>query len=120
MEIHVRLASIIVVLLVFGIAGSIAMLRASRDMKTKLFLLFAILQPLAVIPIIVESRYRYVLFPFLAISAAFFLYSFWKDEEARKVLRPVFIWTFAVLIVFTLYDGAHHIDKILPRLTKFI
>ena len=84
-------------LLVSGIAGAFLFFLERKDFRSRLFTAFAALQPIAVIPFIVETRYRYALFPFLAVFAAFFL--------LRRPLRGrLLCMVISILIFCTAYD----------------
>jgi hypothetical protein len=106
------------ILFITGIAGSALLFIRRRDIVAKIILLFAILQPLAVIPIIVETRYRYSLFPFLAVFGAFFIVSCFKKRE--DILYKIFGWVFIVFISITAYDAIYHSDILFSRLNTFI
>ncbi|TSC69845.1 MAG: glycosyl transferase family protein, partial [Parcubacteria group bacterium Gr01-1014_70] len=60
------------ILMIGGLAGASMFWNERERLADRLFVAFAALQPLAVIPLIVETRYRYALFPFLAVFAAYF------------------------------------------------
>src|SRR3989344_5368171 len=92
------------ILFVFGASGAIYLFSTMGDIKTKLFLLFAFLQPLAVIPIIVETRYRYPLFPFLAVCAAFFMVKFLTETKEKKALYRTFGEVVILFVSLTFYD----------------
>lgn len=67
--------------LIFGLAG---MTRAFK-LKNKYLnylLAFAIVSPLFMFITVVETRYRFQIYPFLAIFAAYFIYSFGENKGA--------------------------------------
>lgn len=109
-------------LLIAGIAGFIWMLMRRRDIEMWLVGAFAILQPIAVIPIIVEARYRYPLFPFLALFGAVFLielYTKWNTEEGTT-LKRVLAYTLLVLLMMTGADTLYNAEDIVGRIDTFL
>ncbi len=80
-----------------GIAGLLLLAEKSKNALTRVFVAMAIAAPLGVIPIIVETRYRYPFFPFLAVGAAFFLT---QKPINSKLLAKVLV----VLGIFAMYD----------------
>ena len=98
-------------LLVGGIAGAWIVWKERKDSLTRLFLGVAFLQPMAVIPIIVETRYRYSLFPFLAILAAYILVT-------RPFPRRIIGMSAAVLLVFTTYDVWYNWVEIADKIER--
>lgn len=99
-------------LFVGGLAGALLLLREKWNSSiNRLFLGFAVLQPLAVIPIIVETRYRYALFPFLAIFAAYWLYTRPFRWYALKV-------ALGILLVFTAYDVWYNWVEIMNKVKQ--
>ena len=83
--------------------------RKRNDISWYLLAVFALLQPLAVIPIIVETRYRYPFFPFLAVFAAYFLL-------LRPIMRGAFFGALAVIIIFTGYDAIYNASEIASKI----
>ena len=84
-------------LFTLGLCGAYLMLKERRDSVSRLFLVFIVLIPTSVIPIIVETRYRYPLYPLLALSSAYFIFS-WKNS------KRVFATVATILCVVTAYD----------------
>lgn len=99
-------------LFVGGIAGAFLVLREKWNSSAiRLLFGFAILQPLAVIPLIVETRYRYALFPFLAIFAAYWFYTRPFRWKALKV-------ALGILIIFTAYDAWYNWIEIMSKVKQ--
>ncbi|OGZ42289.1 MAG: hypothetical protein A3C80_00440 [Candidatus Ryanbacteria bacterium RIFCSPHIGHO2_02_FULL_45_43] len=96
-------------LFIFGLAGAWVLYRKRNDISWYLLAVFALLQPLAVIPIIVETRYRYPFFPFLAVFAAYFLL-------LRPIMRGAFFGALAVIIIFTGYDAIYNASEIASKI----
>lgn len=97
----------------FGIAGAILFFREQRTVGAVLFLLFALFQPLSVIPIIVETRYRYPLYPFLAIFAAYFLAR--RPWPRREVCIAA-----AVLVCAAGYDFVSYSAEIIAKIQSIL
>ena len=98
--------------LIFFIGGLTGMLQAFKTKVSDKLLFFgavALVQPLGVIPIIVETRYRYPFFPFLAIFAAYFLVT-------RPWNKKIVFGVSALLAIFTLYDFWSNWGLLLERL----
>lgn len=102
-------ASILWVAIVFplGLAGALLFFRDRKDITARLFLAFAFLQPATVIPVIVETRYRYALFPFLVLFGAYYIVQ--HRHEKRWLVS-----TMAILVPITLYDLWYHWSTIIP------
>ena len=105
-----------VILFTFGGAGIWALLK-ERDVTQKigdtfwLLLSLTAALPLGVVFITVETRYRYPIYPFLAMFAGYGLYTLWQ----RRVLFWVFLYTFGILSLNTLFDGLRNISRIFER-----
>lgn len=103
----------LVVIFVGGLAGSIYFWHSRPDAQSRMFVLFALLQPLAVIPIIVESRYRIPLFPFLIIFAAYFY-------TKRPLRKNAIVSSLAFLGLTTSYDIFSNASYFLNQLRRFL
>ncbi|GEM_PF-738046 len=106
-----------------GLSGAWLFWRRRKDNASRAFLAFAILQPLAVIPIIVETRYRYALFPFLVIFAAYFVMLFFsggwhasKENGLRKAFATILIF----LGICAGYDFWYNFGDIISKLDRVI
>ncbi len=76
------------------------------------FLAMLIMMPLAIIGIIIETRYRMLVYPFFAVFAGYGL----NELISRKMsLRPV-IYMIAVLGLNTLFDMARNFDRIIGKI----
>jgi len=104
-------------LLFTGICGAVWSLMRRKDLQSRLFVVFAILQPLSVIPIIVESRYRYPLFPFLAVLGALFLTELYynKNDSDRATLKRIALYTLLILLFVTSVDILYNREDIISR-----
>jgi len=72
-----------------------------------------VLAPLAVIPIIVETRYRYPLYPFLAIFAA---YGISKNFWHSRVIGG----SAAFILLLTGYDFFSNSADILEKISRVL
>src|SRR3989344_2012790 len=109
------------VLFGLGIAGLVPFgLSARSDFYARFFVIFAVLQPIAVIPIIVATRYRYALFPFLAIATAYMVGHIRelgaKDTTIRSAIMGAGIFLFAA----TLYDVVLHAGEIWTKIITIL
>src|SRR3989344_5062372 len=93
----------------FGISGA---LKALKEKKFLLNLLisFAVTAPFIVIPLVVETRYRYQIYPFLIIFSGYFLADI-KNNFREKHFRNVFLIVAAVLILNSGFDLLTHFDQ---------
>ena len=102
----------------FIVGGAGMCLYATRREKYAWFLVStALLQPLTVIPLYVETRYRAPFFPFLAFFAAYTLYMLWqyRKESASYIYRALCIVGILVLLL-TLSDAIYSYNVIMERL----
>jgi 4-amino-4-deoxy-L-arabinose transferase-like glycosyltransferase len=108
-------------LFIGGIAGGLlAWILRRKEFSMRLFLAFAIVQPLVVIPIIVETRYRYALFPFLAILTAYFSVSYIKNLVPRKLLYQTIGIALGMVLIFTGYDLWYNWEDITSKIQRVI
>lgn len=101
------------ILFIVGIAGAFMLLKERSDLKMRFMLTSALLQPISVIPIIVETRYRYSLFPFLALFCAYFLI------KRPVVFKYIFIVGAAILMA-TAYDVIFNYADIVGKIGVFL
>ena len=98
---------------VFGLAGFVVLIRGRTDILSRMFLAIALVAPLGVVPIIVETRYRYPFFPFLAISAAFFLT---QKSFDKKLISKILL----ILMVFAGYDLWSNWNILIEKLVRIL
>ena len=115
--ITLALSSVYSVLL-FGF-GLFGMWQAWRDTvfddARKKLLLYSILlvsMPLAIIFIIVETRYRYPIYPLLAVFAG---YGFWVLTQKRKEVMKIFFAVASVLLLNSAFDIVRNLSRIIER-----
>src|SRR3989344_1289357 len=101
------------ILFILGIAGALMLFKERRDLKMRFMLTSALLQPISVIPIIVETRYPYSLFPLLALFGAYFL------VRRPIIFKYVFIAGMAILIA-TAYDTIFNYADIVGKIDVFL
>lgn len=98
-----------------GYSGSIALWR-ERKALLNYFIVFALLAPLPLIFTVVQSRYRFQMYPFLAIFGGYFISKLLEDVKYKKYLRIAA----AVLLIISLLDAAYFLPLIKERLNLFL
>lgn len=102
---------------IFGISGIWRILK-EKEFFSRLLVGLTVLGPVAVIPIVVGTRYRYQIYPFLAIFAAYFLIS-WLIKKQRNLYRiPLII--FVIFFLNSIYDLIASFDVFLEHLHRII
>lgn len=103
-----------VILFVFGFWGMYQMKQLNVDERSRAKLLFwmLLMMPLAIVGIIVETRYRFLVYPFFAIFAGYGLVDIWRKREE---LCP-FIGIAAVLFANTAFDVLANVARIKERI----
>lgn len=106
--------------LIFGLAfwGIYKIRELSGEEKEKAKRLFwlTVTAPLAVIFIVVETRYRFLAYPLLSVLAGFGLYDLFKQKTDFKALFA--IW--GVLLFNSAIDGTHNLDRVLERIKEIL
>lgn len=103
-----------VLLFVFGFFGIWQIRKMENNDKELAYFFFAMLvmMPLAIIGIIVETRYRMLVYPFFAVFAGF---GFSELFQKRISLKEIFYLS-APLVLNTVFDIARNFDRILMRI----
>lgn len=103
-----------VILFIFGFSGAIKAFMA-RDEKLNYLLALTIITPLIIFITVVETRYRFQIYPLLSIFAGFCIVNFFKTKRFDK-----YFWL-AVAIVFTngSVDFILSWDKFKERIMSF-
>lgn len=102
---------------IFGISGIWHSLK-KKDFFHRLLFYLAICGPIAVIPIVVGTRYRYQLYPFLAIFAAYFLVMLFLKKQ--KALYKIPLVIFVIFLLNSIYDLIADFDVFLEHLHRII
>ncbi|OHA01840.1 MAG: hypothetical protein A3C16_06010 [Candidatus Sungbacteria bacterium RIFCSPHIGHO2_02_FULL_51_29] len=105
-----------VVVLTLGIAGIWQALRdATGETKKRVISVVAmlVLTPLAIVFLIVETRYRYPVYPFFALFAGY--YAAYLLRYGTFFERPLLL-SFGVLSLNAIFDALRNLDRILERL----
>ena len=102
-----------VLLFVFGFFGLYASQKLSDAdrQKVKYLATMLVMMPLAVIGIIVETRYRFLSYPFFAIFAGYGAVIAWRKKMLRSLIAVALI-----LFVNTALDAIRSMDKIIEHI----
>ncbi|MEK7176080.1 MAG: glycosyltransferase family 39 protein [Patescibacteria group bacterium] len=108
-----------VILFTLGLSGvvlSTKIIKKQEDSSNRTALMWALLFsiPLSIIFIIVETRYRYPVYPLLAIFAGFTVSVFYR--ERHRAGRIILIM-FAILSANSIFDILRNIGRIIERLS---
>lgn len=102
-----------VVLFTLGLSGVILSIKKTFNGRVALMTVLFFSMPLSIIFIIVETRYRYPVYPFLAIFAGYAVHAFFR--ERRFTIRVTAV-TFMVLLANTAFDVLRNIDRIIEKI----
>ncbi|MEK7630448.1 MAG: glycosyltransferase family 39 protein [Patescibacteria group bacterium] len=97
-----------IALFVAGIAGALVLFQTRQDLGMRFLLGAALLQPISVIPLIVETRYRYPLLLLLIFFGAYAMTHLGKAKQA-------FLYASIVLSIATFGDFVFHMSDILEK-----
>ncbi|MDO8499687.1 MAG: glycosyltransferase family 39 protein [bacterium] len=106
----------IAVLFIAGIAGMIK-LWAGKDSLCRYLVCLAVTAPLPLLITVVQSRYRFPIYPFLAIFAGYFIV--YAVRHAKWWREKYFLAPTVVLLFVSLADLSANVEKILDRLRIF-
>ena len=106
-----------VLLFVFGFWGIYRMKELSIVEKERAKILFwmLLMMPLAIVGIIVETRYRFLAYPFFAVFASYGLFDLWHGRRELKVLATITLLLFANAS----FDALNNLDRIRERISQF-
>jgi hypothetical protein len=102
---------------IFGISGMWKAFKG-KDFFHRLLVYLAVCGPVAVIPIVVGTRYRYQIYPLLAIFAAYFLINLFQKRQ--KILYKIPLTIFAVLVLNSIYDLITNYNVFLEHVHRII
>jgi len=116
--------SLIYSVLIFGlgISGGVLMVKKLKTMdqsekiKTIFALAMAVLIPLSVIVILVESRYRYPIYPFMAIFAGYLASH--KNEVFKNLKYPLMV--FAILFLNSFFDFFANFERFWDKFKEIL
>jgi 4-amino-4-deoxy-L-arabinose transferase-like glycosyltransferase len=102
------------VLFIFGFWGVYRAKELATEEKerAKILLWMFLMMPLAIIGIIVETRYRFLAYPFFAIFASYGLFDMWRGRRELKALAAIAL----LLLSNTLFDALRNLDRIRERI----
>lgn len=101
-----------------GIAGGLKLLK-EKKFSANLLIAFAITAPVVVIPLVVETRYRYQIYPFLIIFSGYFLAGI-KSNLKEKCFRNMFLIVALILILNSVFDLATHFNQFQKYFDKIL
>ena len=100
----------------FGLSGA-WLLWKRRDELSRALILLALTAPISVIPIVVETRYRYSLYPFLALAAGYVLSVIIRKGWRQSVFElKVVSFAFCLIFVNTIFDFLRNLDTVKDKL----
>ncbi|TSD03041.1 MAG: hypothetical protein Athens071426_337 [Parcubacteria group bacterium Athens0714_26] len=102
----------------FGIVGAILSIKKKEgdNRRAKYLLAFLLMVPLSVIALVVETRYRFSIYPFFAIFAGYGIYRLMIDfKKDYKIL----IYSSVLLLGNTAFDVLRNFGRILERVGGF-
>jgi len=102
------------ILFIFGFWGIYRMkeLIATEKERAKMLFWMLLMMPLAIIGIIVETRYRFLVYPFFAIFASYGLFDMWRGRMELKAFAAITLLLFSN----TLFDALRNLDRIRERI----
>jgi 4-amino-4-deoxy-L-arabinose transferase-like glycosyltransferase len=109
-------AAYIALLFWFGFAGMVMAAR-ERGSLLRFFVALALLSPLVLLPTLVQSRYRFQIYPFLAVLAG---YALWRALADWSAARPYILGVAGALAAVSAVDGLMYFPVILDRLAKVL
>ncbi|MBI2627843.1 MAG: glycosyltransferase family 39 protein [Candidatus Niyogibacteria bacterium] len=107
-----------VLLFVFGFFGiyGIKELPPTDKKRAKFFIWTLLAMPLAVVWIIVETRYRFLVYPFFAVFAGYGLWTLFNKKIALKILLGIF----GILFLNTAFDAWRNSERIIERIAELL
>lgn len=101
---------------VSGYGGLLALWKA-RQPLWRYLIVFALLAPLPLIFTVAQSRYRFQIYPFLAVFGGYLISKLLEDKKTvKKYLQTAAI----VLLVISLLDAVYFLSLIKERLSLFL
>lgn len=107
----------IIFLFISGFSGMVASFKNKKEIFYY-FVALASISPLILIPTVVQSRYRFQIYPFLAILGGYFIYFFWQSES-RDAGKKILFWVTLFFVAVSLIDVAMFWPTVVSRLGYF-
>jgi len=104
-------------LFVTGFSGMVRALYKKKEIFYYLIIL-ALTSPLALIPTVVQSRYRFQIYPFLCIFAGYFIVFVLQNKKDWHK-KNIFYMPALFLIFISIIDILFNLEKIIERLKGF-
>ncbi len=105
----------IIILFVSGFSGMILSL-LEKNKPMRYLIAFAVTSPLVLIPTVVQSRYRFQIYPFLAIFGGYVLVALFTK---RIIVKKILIMVGMALIIVSLVDAVYFWPTVVARLRSF-
>ena len=104
-----------VFLFTLGFFGATKIKYAPPEDRTKMYQLFSMLlvMPLAIAGVIVETRYRFLVYPFFALFAGYGINELRKKEKCLLCFAGIFF----ILFANTAFDIIRNLDRIMERIS---
>jgi len=106
-------------LFIFGLSGWWLAWRQEKSYPIRLVQWLMVLLPLPIILTIVATRYRYPIYPLMAIFAGYFLVNFWLQKEKRKNNLIILLVVASILIINSALDFYFNFDMVKSHLIDF-
>lgn len=103
-------------LFVTGFSGLVVALREKKEIFYYLAI-FALTSPLVLLPTVVQSRYRFQIYPFLAIFSGYLIVFVMSKKEWFR--QKVFLYPTLFLVAVSVVDLLFNFNKVIDRLGRF-
>ncbi|MFH1225823.1 MAG: glycosyltransferase family 39 protein [bacterium] len=106
-------------LFIFGLSGWWLAWKQEKGYPIRLVQWFLVALPLPIILTIVSTRYRYPIYPLMALFAGYWLVNFWQNREQRKKYLVIFSLVALFLIINAGLDFYGNFDMVKDHLAGF-
>ncbi len=100
-----------------GFSGLVELLKKKKTIFYYLAVMAAT-SPLVLLPTVVQSRYRFQIYPFLVLFAGYMIYKSMQNKKWYK--EKSLLYTFSFLILVSLLDFFINFGTVLDRLTRVL
>ncbi len=107
------------ILFIFGLSGFWLAFKQEKNYLVRLIQLFLVLTPLAIILTTVGTRYRYPIYPLMAIFAGYFIINFWQNQEQRKKYLKILLIVALIIFLNAGLDFYFNFDVVKEHLENF-